>query len=437
MRSIALRTAGRYLRWRAEHWDAARLRRHQRHRIGRLLGHLRRHSPYYRDILPAGKLRLEDAPLMDKAEMMREFDRINTVGLQRDELVAFRIDQQDRLGTELYRGRYSVGLSSGTSGNKVLTVLSRWEQIRYGALLWARSGVPRHVRHPRVLFALRTNNPAFTAVSALGVELVYVDYFVPPDELVTLVNDRSLNVLAGPPSVLNMLAERRDRVRSRIEAVLSYAEELDDTARVRIAAAFDAPVAEIYQGAEGMLGFTCPAGTLHLNEDATFVELQDAGDRLGDARTAVITDLYRTAQPFVRYRLNDLVELEPGGCSCGSAFRRIRRIHGRKDSILVLPGRDGGTVPLMPDYVRRSINQASDQVLEYQVVQASPGDIEVRLHLTPRADRAPIEAAIQRNLEHWAGRAGGVVPPLRFSRTPPIRDPVSHKLIRVINGRSP
>ena len=433
MRSAARRSVGTYLRWRSSHLDVAGLQAHQRRRVARQLAYLRRHSPFYAEVLPPGASSLVAAPLMDKALMMREFDRINTAGLHRDELVAFRIEQERRGTTELYRGRYAVGLSSGTSGNKVLTVLSPRERARYAALLWARSGIPHDLAQPRVLFALRTNNPAFTAVTTLGVELVYVDYFVGVDELVRLVNDRRLNVLAGPPSVLTTLAEHHDRLTSPIAAVVSYAEELDDPARTRLAAAFRAPVVELYQGAEGMLAFTCQAGSLHLNEDVTLLELLDAGDQLGAARRAVVTDLYRRTQPFVRYQLHDLIELAPGPCGCGSVFRRIRRVHGRADSILHLRAPDGGVVPLMPDYVRRSVNQASDDVHEYQVIQWGPDDIEVRLRLAAGADEAAIEAAIRRNLASWASRAGGQVPALRFTGTPPQPDATSHKLVRVLN----
>ena len=425
--------AGRYLQWRSEHWSADRLRRHQRHRVTALLRYVRRRSPYYRELLAPGPLTLERVPLMDKAEMMSAFDAINTAGLHRDELVSFRIDQERRGHTDLFEGRYAVGLSSGTSGNKVLTVLSPWERARYASLLWARSGLPREIQHPRVLFALRTNNPAFTAVTTLGVQLVYVDYFVPVADLVQLVNNHQLNVLAGPPTMLTLLAEEHRSFTSRIEAVVSYAEELDDTTRRRISEAFDAPVVEIYQGAEGMVGFTCSAGSLHLNEDVTLVELLDAGDEIGDTRRAVITDLYRRTQPFIRYQLNDLLELEDAPCACGSAFRRIRRIHGRADSVLCLRGLDDGEVRLMPDYIRRSVNQASQEILEYQVVQWGVDDIEIRLSLEPGADRTRIERTIRANLAHWAGRAHGQLSTLRFTQTPPTPDATSHKLVRVIN----
>ncbi|MFU8840839.1 MAG: hypothetical protein ACNA8R_08950 [Nitriliruptoraceae bacterium] len=435
--TVARQAVGRYLRWRFLHLDADRLAAHQQRRLARQLAYVRRHSPYYAELLPAGPLRLEDVPTIDKAEMMRSFDRICTAGLDRDELVAFRIDQERRGSTELYRGRYSVGLSSGTSGNKVLTVLNRRERARYATLLWARSGIPHELTHPRVLFCLRTNNPAFTAITAFGVELVYVDYLTAVEELLRLITAHRLDVLAGPPSVLSLLAEEADRIPHPIAAVLSYAEELDPNMRVRLAHTFQAPVVELYQGAEGMLAFTCPAGTLHLNEDVTLVELGEAVDVDGTVRRAIVTDLYRRTQPFLRYQLGDLIEVDPAPCACGSAFRRLKRVHGRADAVLALATPGGGAVRLLPDHVRRSINQASDDVLEYQVIQRAVDDLELRLRLSDGADRAGIEAAITANLARWAGKAGGLLPTLRFTDTPPERHPTSHKLIRVQNRMTP
>lgn len=428
-----LETAARYIRWRTSHWTEARLLRHQRHRLKRLLSHANRTSPYYEGRLPADPADLEDVPIMTKAIMMEHFDEINTAGLNRDDLITFRISQERRGTTELYPSGFSVGLSSGTSGNKVLTVLSRSERRLYSLLLWARAGIPRSIEGHRVLFALRTNNPAFTAVTRFGIDLNYVDYFVPIEDLVDLVNRKSLNVIAGPPSLLVTLAAEADRIERPVEAIISYAEELDETTRLRLGEAFGAPVAEIYQGAEGMLGFTCAAGSLHLSEDTAHIELADAGDTLGDAKNVIVTDLYRRTQPFIRYQLNDLLEVGGRDCVCGSSFRRITRIHGRTDSILTLAGTSGDQVRLMPDYVRRSINQASPDVLEYQVIQHAVNDIEVRLQLASSGDRPAIEATIVSNLEYWAAKAHGRLGGVRFSDVLPTRDETSHKLVRVVS----
>jgi phenylacetate-CoA ligase len=273
----------------------------------------------------------------------------------------------------------------------------------------------------------------FTAVTALGVTLQYVDYFVPIPELVGLVNHHRLNVLAGPPSLLCQLAEVAGKIEHRVDALIVYAEETDAVTKQRLAAIFGAPVSEIYQGAEGMLGYTCRAGNLHLSEDTALVELDPAGDTLGEAQRIVVTDLYRRTQPFIRYELNDLLEVGDRSCVCGSAFRLIDRIHGRSDSAFLLTGVDGHQVRLMPDYVRRSINQASADIIEYQAIQLSPDEIEIRLELADGADVATIQRTIVANLDHWATRARGRIGAIRFSDARPSRDPVSHKLVRVVS----
>lgn len=389
-------------------WDASTLKKHQAQRVSQILSYALRHSPYYQRIL-AGQHDplLASIPLMDKEKMMSNFDELNTAGLKKGGLLEFLGRQQPGATPGLYDGRFSVGLSSGTSGNKGLTVLSREERELYSCLLWARNGVPRMVKSHRVLFAIRTNNPAYMEIRSFGVKLVYVDYTRPPAALVRLINEKKLNILAGPPSLLALLSTHRDLLKHQIEAVISYAEVLDIKLKASLEKSFGAPVAQIYQGAEGFIGSTCRNGSLHLNEDTILVEEHDAGDTLGGAKKVVLTDLYRTTQPIIRYSLNDILELDPGGCACGSCFRAIKKIHGRADDIFHLAGPDGQIRYLFPDYVQRSIIRASDDILEYQAIQHTIDSIEIRLSLSPGANLVEIQEAIYQNLQGWAGKVGG------------------------------
>ena len=414
-------------------WDRATLWKHQVDRSARILDSARKNSPYYRRILSGQNApSLSSVPIMNKEEMMAHFDEINTASFRRDELEEFKIRQEREGRLDLYRGRFSVGLSSGTSGNRSLTVLSEDERSLYGCLLWARNGIPRHIKKRRVLFALRTNNPAFMEVGSFGVKLFYVDYTRKADELVEIINERDLNILAGPPSLLSMIAEQRRAIKHRIDTLISYAEVLFEDTRAILEAAFDAPVVQIYQGSEGFIGSTCRMGRLHLNEDVMLVELEEAGDSIGQARNVILTDLYRTTQPIIRYSLNDVLELSDELCECGSCFRVIDRIHGRTDDIFHLKGTDGSIRYLFPDYVRRSINQASDQILEYQALQHSIDSIEIRLLLKEGANRPQIEESVLRNLRWWSSKASGVLGKVSFAYQKPERNPGSHKLIRVV-----
>jgi phenylacetate-CoA ligase len=63
----------------------------------------------------------------------------------------------------------------------------------------------------------------------------------------------------------------------------------------------------------------------------------DTGKRLPDGETGelVITPLTREAMPLIRYRTRDLTALHPG---TGRAMRRIERIMGRSDDMLIIRG---------------------------------------------------------------------------------------------------
>ena len=56
--------------------------------------------------------------------MMNHFDEINTAGLKKQALIEFQLKQEKTGALGLFEGKYSVGVSSGTSGNKGLMVLS-------------------------------------------------------------------------------------------------------------------------------------------------------------------------------------------------------------------------------------------------------------------------------------------------------------------------
>lgn len=81
---------------------------------------------------------------------------------------------------------------------------------------------------------------------------------------------------------------------------------------------------------------------LHLAEDHFLAEIIDpaTGKNLPDGEWGelVITTLDREASPVVRYRTRDITRILPGECACGRTHRRIDRLHGRTDDMLIIRG---------------------------------------------------------------------------------------------------
>jgi phenylacetate-CoA ligase len=92
----------------------------------------------------------------------------------------------------------------------------------------------------------------------------------------------------------------------------------------------------------GVAGECLECNGLHVNEDHFLVEILDPKTlepvAPGETGELVITTLTKEAFPVIRYRTRDLTRflLEP--CPCGRTMRRIQRITGRTDDMLIIKG---------------------------------------------------------------------------------------------------
>ncbi|WP_432736182.1 phenylacetate--CoA ligase family protein [Maridesulfovibrio sp. FT414] len=81
---------------------------------------------------------------------------------------------------------------------------------------------------------------------------------------------------------------------------------------------------------------------MHVWEDSYIAEIIDpeTGEHVaeGEIGELVMTTLTREGMPIIRYRTRDLTRFLPGECKCGRTSRRIDRIMGRADDMLILKG---------------------------------------------------------------------------------------------------
>jgi phenylacetate-CoA ligase len=126
---------------------------------------------------------------------------------------------------------------------------------------------------------------------------------------------------------------------------------------------------------------------LHLWEDAFILEVIDpqTGQTLPEEETGeiVMTTLQRRATPLLRYRTRDLSRLVGGHCPCGRTHRRVARILGRSDDMLIVngvnvfPSQIEGALMKMPEVGTNYLIQLEKRgALDRLVVKA-----EIRAHL--------------------------------------------------------
>ena len=81
---------------------------------------------------------------------------------------------------------------------------------------------------------------------------------------------------------------------------------------------------------------------MHIVEDSYIAEIIDpnTGEQLPDGEEGelVLTHINREAMPIIRYRTKDLTRIIPEPCECGRTHRKIERIKGRTDDMMILGG---------------------------------------------------------------------------------------------------
>jgi phenylacetate-CoA ligase len=91
------------------------------------------------------------------------------------------------------------------------------------------------------------------------------------------------------------------------------------------------------------VAFECPEQNgMHVWEDAFLLEVLDPQTLQpsppGEPGELVFTTLTRQGMPLLRYRTRDLAACEETPCPCGRSFKRLSRIMGRTDDMLIIKG---------------------------------------------------------------------------------------------------
>ncbi|MCS5719121.1 hypothetical protein N1027_13355 [Herbiconiux sp. CPCC 205763] len=374
----------------------------------------------------ASVVRLDQLPIVDKSTLLEHFDELNTRGVRLTDAlgVAMRAEHS-RDFSPLIDGDLTVGLSSGTSGRRGAFLVSPHERMLWAGTILARvlderslGQLLRPWRPPlRIAFFLRAGGNLYESVASSRIRFTFYD-LTEPFECHLAALDAAVeqgtgpDVLVAPASVLGALARhaKAGSLGIRPTLVVSVAEVLEPETVAGVRAAWGVPTRQVYQATEGLLGVSCEHGALHLNEESVHVE-REWLDAERTRFAPVVTDFDRRTQIIARYRLDDVLRVDPSAperCTCGRVTAVLAAVDGRADAVLRLPARDHpGVVEVFPDAVRRAMALGSDGYADWRIRQTG---IDLRVSL---ADAAPgattrVAAALGELFAHY-GCAATVV----------------------------
>lgn len=412
-------------RWGYRFADRRRFDRWQRRRMRSFLTRARR-APFY-----AG-LRATQFPVVDKGVLLDHFADLNTRGIRlADALAVGLAAERSRDFTPTIADDLTVGLSSGTSGRRGAFLVSPRERMLWAGTVLARvldrEAVGRLIRPWRapltIAFFLRAGGGLYESVASSRVRFDYFDLTEPFDDLADRFSRLGdVDVLVAPASVLDALARqelaRQELARQALaqqelarqelahdeslgrsgapRIVVSVAEVLEPETAGRVEAAWGVRPRQVYQATEGLLALPCDAGALHLNEESVRFDrewLDDEHTRF----VPIVTDFERRTQIIARYRLDDVVRIDPEAperCRCGRVTTVVTAIDGRADAVLRLPAPDGSrVVEVFPDLVRRAMALESDAFADWRIRQREL-DVHVALADPAPDARSRVESAL-------------------------------------------
>lgn len=374
----ALRDHRRTLKLSRAELEAVQLRRFRR-----LVAFARAHSPYWQRVIakhgidPGGCVPT-DFPVLTKGDIIEHFDEMVT-----DRRITKKALLDHLAGgvgeRELFLGEYHVIYSSGTSGTAHYQLYSRRDWIR-GASLVTRMMPPFRLRQRSVYVAsIHPNSTGARLVRSgnrglnrLLFDVRLLDACLPLREIVDRVNRIQPHSLAGYAKIVTQLAEAqlRGELKIRPTHVSTGGEMLTDEARAKIERAFGTAVHSTYASTEHLyMGLTLPPdGGMHLMEDEFMFELH--------ADHTCVTNLYGTALPLIRHRMNDILVAEDARDENPRPFRRVQQVIGRMENALVFANDDGEEDFIHPILLEDFL---APNLESWQIVHASPACVKMRL----------------------------------------------------------
>jgi phenylacetate-CoA ligase len=313
-----------------------------------------------------------------------------------------------------------VHASSGTTGRPTVVGYTQ-DDLDTWADLMARSiraagGRPGDIVHVAYGYGLFTGGlGAHYGAERLGCTVVPVSGGMTPRQ-VQLIRDFEPAIIMVTPSYMLTLIDEFERqgVDPRtcsLRIGIFGAEPWTEAMRAEIEQRLDMHAVDIYGLSEVMgpgVSQECveTKDGLHIWEDHFYPEVIDpvSGEALPDGAFGelVFTSLTKQALPIVRYRTRDLTRLLPG--TARPAFRRMEKVTGRSDDMIILRG-----VNVFPTQLEELVIRTGGLSPHFQLILGRSGRLDtLSVRVEARSDcpperRDPAAQALAREVKDRVG----------------------------------
>lgn len=321
---------------------------------------------------------------------------------------------------KLLHNKYKVDSTSGTTGEKfavpaierdmnhmmVMGAVYTWPKLSY-VIDILTSGRP-------VVYLIPTDGfyaSVFVAKTYLGFsknkKSAILDFRTPLDEIVEQINRINPILIGGYVSTMLMLADEAEAGRLKIDTryVVTIGSAYSDEARTKIANAFHCKTFTNYSSTEGgEMGCECVKGHYHISREVIVETADDNLQPVGynkESDCILVTNLWNTAAPIIRYRINDRCILHDEPCGCGRKSQWIE-VSGRESTNVPFTKKDGTKIQLSDLIFELVLHEMQGSYLGRQIIARDNNRVEIRIKASDEAERHRDYGTIKAKLEEIA-----------------------------------
>lgn len=362
-------------------WADETMLSYQRSQLEQLLRHAKANVPFYKSRL--------DVVFKNNGQI--DWDKWTDIPvLTREDIRACGAEMRT---TTIPRGHGPVAeiFTSGSSGVpiKILaTHLSNTIRESLWRRMYSQWRLPPNLRHAECKIRLRDGQLFERPYQWVELKnpsghrkVLYLNRRLPAEERLNILQSEGIEVLVDMPHGITLLADQNDRLSNpvRLRAVVTFGGTVSEAEMKSVAKSFQGSYLVPYSSKEGgLIAGNCPVcGAYHVNAEAVWPEFITETDSSGTSRpTMLVTPLFSTAQPLIRYRQEDIVEPcadELPSCQSGNRLPRFGKVTGRVDPIFHFDGQ-----AFVPHTVNESMIVELLRASAFQIAQTGKASIEVR-----------------------------------------------------------
>lgn len=383
----------------SQYWSPERMQEYQRSQLAQLLRHARANVPFYKDRLD---------PIF-KTNGDIDWQRWNEIPIVKRHHLAEQ--RSSMLATYIPPGHGDIEdvYSSGTSGKPIIIShnhLAMWisELVVYRAYQWhgmnwsknflTLSSKLDEADWPSGVIKGRWG-PSWLPDGERGTAYV-LNRATPAEKMIEFICRNRIQYVAGRPTSLHALGLETERLgmELKLDSLVAYGGGVTEVEKEDLQRIFGARTISLYSSGECYkMAINCDTGNhFHINSESAFLEIlndENKPTQVGQPGRVVVTTLYNTAQPLIRYEQGDMaVSGQP--CVCGKSLPVIQKISGRINDLFRLPNGIKISASL-PD--RKFCTGFGTNV--WQIVQTAPLSVEVRYVLPSKRSEVNQQFAVE------------------------------------------